>query len=109
MLLYSFQKDKIPEIDRWTTYFFIDFYDIVGDDLLQVVEEVRLTGEIPRLIKSTFINLIPWSSKPYSFNEYMHISLCNMVCKIISKVLVVRIRKLLSNIVSFEKFMFPRG
>lgn len=53
----SFKKDKIPRPDGWTTKFFEDFFDVVGDDLLQAVEEVRLTGKmlgciIPLLLPS---------------------------------------------------------
>ena len=37
----SFQKDKSPGPDGWTIDFFLDLFDILGKDLLQVIEDSR--------------------------------------------------------------------
>jgi len=73
-VLHSFKKDKSPSPDRWTVEFFTIFFDLVGIDLLEMVEETRTLGKIRRGINSTFIMLIPKSNKPTTFNDYKPIS-----------------------------------
>jgi hypothetical protein len=63
-VLKGFSKDKSPGPDGWTVEFFLHFYELVGKDLLDVVEETRLRGEVIRSINSTFIALIPKVNNP---------------------------------------------
>ena len=42
--LLSFQKDKCPGPNGWKIEFFLAGYDIIGPDLLQLVEETRING-----------------------------------------------------------------
>jgi hypothetical protein len=58
---------------------------------------------------STFLALIPKVDCPDTFNEFKPISMCNFLYKIISKVIVVRIKSLPSNIVSYKQFGFLKG
>ena len=83
----SFQKDKSPGPDGWTIDFFLDLFDFLGKDLLQVIEDSRTSGWIPASFNSTFIALIPKYDNPLSLNDYRPISLCNCIYKIISKVI----------------------
>jgi hypothetical protein len=41
-VLGTFGKDKSPGPDGWTVEFYIDFFDMLGEDLLWVVEDVQL-------------------------------------------------------------------
>jgi hypothetical protein len=53
-VLSSFKVDKSPGPDGWTIEFFIRFFDLVGGDLLEMVEESRLKGIISGGLNSTF-------------------------------------------------------
>lgn len=64
-----FKKDKNPGRDGWTIEFYLVFYDLLGHDLLKVVEECRLSKSLYNAINSTFIALIPKSDSPSSFND----------------------------------------
>lgn len=55
---------------------------------------------------ATFIALIPKSDKPETFNNFHPISLCNLVYKIITKVISNRIKPMLSKFLTKEKFGF---
>ena len=101
-VLGSFQKDKSLGPDGWTIDFFLGLFDILGRDLLQVVEDSRLAGWIPASFNSTFIALIPKSDNATSLNDFRPISLCNCVYKIISKVIALRLKTILSAHVSTE-------
>jgi hypothetical protein len=69
-VLSNFKEDKSSGSDGWTVDFFSHLFDLVGEDLLEMVEESRLNGFIPRAVNSTFITLIPKVNKPQNFREY---------------------------------------
>ena len=59
-------------------------------------------------LNTTLITLIPKCNNPKSLANYRPISLCNLVDKVISKVLVARIRPLLNNLISpFQTAFIP--
>ena len=39
--LHSFQKEKIPGIDDFTLEFYLVFYDMMKNDILEVVRDIR--------------------------------------------------------------------
>ena len=52
-------KEKSPGPDGWTIELFLHFFDLIGPDITEVVEESRRKGEIYKPFNSTFIALIP--------------------------------------------------
>jgi hypothetical protein len=82
------------------------FFYLLGGELLRVVEEVRITRKVLGSFNFTFIALIPNSNKNVTCDEFRPISLCNYVYKIIAKVLAVRLKKLLLDVILEEKFGF---
>jgi hypothetical protein len=107
--LQSFQKDKSPGPDGWTIEFFRGFYDLIGIDLLKVIEESRTNGRIHGPFNSTFIALIPKVNDPQTFDDFRPISLCNCIYKIIAKIIARRLKPLLSKAISKEQFSFLEG
>eukprot|EP00253_Pinus_taeda_P009518 PITA_09518 len=101
-----FKNDKSPGLDGWSVEFYLVFYDLLGNDLLQVIEECRTIRKLYNAINSTFIALIPKSDSPSSFNNFRPISLCNCLYKIIAKIIANRIRPILSQSISPEQFAF---
>jgi hypothetical protein len=81
----------------------------VSKDLLAMVEETRTSGHIAGSINSTFLALIPKNNKPQQFGDYRPISLCNLVYKVISKVIANRIKPILSRALSAEQLGFLEG
>eukprot|EP00253_Pinus_taeda_P032224 PITA_32224 len=101
-----FKKDKSPGPDGWTIEFYLTFFDTLGNDLLQIVEDSRRRGRISSAIKSTFIALIPKSNAPLTFDDFRPISLCNCLYKIIAKTIANRLKPILSQHISSEQFAF---
>ena len=95
-VLKLFQRDKSPGLDGWTVEFFSYFFDLVSVDLVQMVEESRLYGNIPGCLNSTFLALIPKENNPTTFGDYRLISLCNLCYKLISKIISNRIKPIMS-------------
>jgi mannosylglycoprotein endo-beta-mannosidase len=77
-ILKGFTKDKSPGPDGWNVEFFLHYFELVGDDLLGMVEESRHNGDVIKSLNSTFLVLIPKANIPTSFGDYRPISLCNL-------------------------------
>ena len=67
--------------------FFLGFFDPLGGDLLAAAELSRLEGRMEGALNSTFISLIPKKDKPLTFMDFRPISLCNLMYKLIAKLL----------------------
>jgi hypothetical protein len=91
-----FKKEKSPRPDGWSVELYLHFFDLMGEDLLALVEETLTSGRIEGSINSTFLALIPKNNKPQQFGDYRSISLCNLVYKVISKVISNQIKLILS-------------
>ena len=66
----GFKRDKSPGPDRWQIEFFLWFFDLVGKDLLRVVELLRIEGKVIKSINSIFFTLIPKCEKPKTFVDF---------------------------------------
>jgi len=108
-VLNFFNIDKSPGPDGWTVELFVHFFDLVGGDLLNMVEETRQRGKISGGLNLTFIALIPKVNKPLSFREYRPISLCNLCYKIDSKIIANMIKPFLSRLIWEEQLGFFKG
>ena len=73
---------------------------IVGNSVREEVENVFLTRKVPDYLNKTHIVLIPKIQGPETIGNYRPISLCNSIYKVISKVLVARIRSHLDSLIS---------
>jgi len=101
----GFKKDKSPGPDGWTIEF-IHFYDLFKEDLLSMVEASRISGNINSAITATFIALIPKSDRADAFSDVRPISLCNILFKIISKIIAERMKLKLSIHISNSQHAF---
>jgi hypothetical protein len=108
-VLHIFQKDKIPRPDDWTIEYFLGFYDLPGEDILQVVEESRREGVLHAPLNSTFKSLIPKSDNPQFFEEFPPISLYNCIYKIVEKIIARRLKPILYSSIYREQFFFLEG
>jgi hypothetical protein len=108
-VLRGFKKDKSPSPEGWTMEFFLFFFDLVADDLLEAVEESRLSGAVNNSLNSNFIALIPKVSGPASFGNFKPIALCNLCYKVILKIIANHIKPILSGTLSEEQFGFLKG
>ena len=86
--------------------FFLIFFELVGSDILRVVEQSRLEGKVFGALNATFITLIPKCDKPLTFIDFGPISLCNLVYKTISKIVAIRLKPFLDKTISANQFGF---
>ena len=79
--------------------FFQTYWLDIGMDITQAVLSSLNSGSILKAINHTFITLIP-NKNPKKVTEFRPISLCNVIYKIISKVIANRLKPLLNSIIS---------
>jgi hypothetical protein len=108
-VLHSFQKDKSPGPDGWSMDFFEGLFDLIGKDILKVVEESRRNGYIHAPLNATVIAPIPKKDDPRSLEDFKPISLCNCIYKVIAKIISRRLKVFLSKSISQEQFGFLEG
>uniref|UniRef100_A0A2N9HFR8 Reverse transcriptase domain-containing protein n=1 Tax=Fagus sylvatica TaxID=28930 RepID=A0A2N9HFR8_FAGSY len=94
---------------RVTPFFFQKYWNIVGANVSAAVLSVLNSGKMLRKINLTHISLIPKKKNPERMSEYRPISLCNVVYKIISKVLANRLKVVLPCIISDSQSAFVPG
>jgi len=63
-------KEKSLRPYGWTVEFYLGFWDSVGQDIVDLVEESCGSGFISSTLNSTFIYLTPKHSKPSSFDIF---------------------------------------
>lgn len=76
---------------------------------MNVVEDSRLDRTILKVLKTSFISLIPKQDNAQNPDRFRPIALCNVVYKIISKVVANRLKPLLPTLVSVEQSGYVEG
>lgn len=100
---------KAPGPDGLPAGFYQKAWSIVGDSICSLVETYFETGTLPDGINDTLISLIPKVACPESVTQFGPISLCNVCYKVITKVMVNRMKPLLEKLVSREQSSFIPG
>nr|KYP32891.1 Transposon TX1 uncharacterized [Cajanus cajan] len=91
---------KAPGPNGFQPFFFKQYWEIVGVDLWRMVSEAFNNGGMTdSSILDTLLVLIPKVENPVHLKDFRPISLCNVAYKVISKVLVNRIRPFLNDLV----------
>ena len=81
----------------------------MGDSVKEEIRNVFLCRKILDYLNSTNIVLIPKVQSPESISSYRPISLCNSVYKIITKIIVGRLRPYLDKLISSCQAAFVPG
>ena len=98
-----------PGPDGMLPIFYKSFWHIVGEDVTMVVLKVLNSGVVPESLNSTFTALIPKVKQPRKVYDFRPISLCNVVYKLISKVLVNRLKIFLAMAIHESQSAFLSG
>ena len=108
--LWSLKAFKAPDPNGLHASFVQRFWLIVGTSVKEEVTKFFSNREVPEEVNKTLIVLIPKILGPETLSNYRPISLCNMIYKIVSKVLVAKLRPLLGNLISpLQTAFFPGG
>ena len=98
--LFQMETGKAPRLDGFTIDFFQSCWDLVKEEVWEVVEESKRTKRVLKAFNATFLSLIPKENGVDTPSKFKPISLYNVVLKIITKVMANRLKSLLRRLVS---------
>ncbi|XP_037497467.1 uncharacterized protein LOC119371427 [Jatropha curcas] len=88
--VFDMKADKAPGLDGFNPGFYQGYWDVIGNDIAQNCIEIIHSGSIPAHLNETGLVLIPKTSSPESMSDLRPIALCNVLLKIITKMLALR-------------------
>ena len=101
--------NKAPGPDGFSGMFFQKFWNLFEEDIFIAFNSFFQSGFLLKALNLTNIVLVPKVKSPESASQFRPISLCNFIYKIFSKVLVNRMKPIMSNIVSPTQSAFIPG
>lgn len=107
--VFSMHPDKSPGHDGLNPGFFQAYWHIVGADIVKFCQQFFQTGELPEGINRTLVCLIPKVKQPKQMGDLRPISLCNVLFRILSKVMANRLKICLPTLISEQQSAFVEG
>eukprot|EP00253_Pinus_taeda_P017824 PITA_17824 len=103
------QNGKAPGLDGFNVDLFKPCCNIAKKDILEVVKDSRKNKIVLKALKTSFISLIPKQENAMTPDRFRPIALCNVVYKIVSKIIANSVKPLLPTLVSKEQTGYVEG
>ena len=107
--IFAIHPDKASGPDGFFASFFQANWIAVGPAIVAEIREFFITGCMPDTINRTHVRLIPKGQNTLKVEDYRPIALCNVYYKIILKLLSLRLRPVLNEIISENQSAFLPG
>ncbi|KAL0307069.1 UNVERIFIED_CONTAM: Retrovirus-related Pol polyprotein from type-2 retrotransposable element R2DM [Sesamum radiatum] len=107
--VFQISDNKAPGPDGYTSCFFKKAWNIVGDLVCRAVMDFFRSGRMLRQLNHTVIALVPKSEHSPSVADYRPISCCNMIYKVITKIIADRLSPALVQLIDSSQAAFVGG
>lgn len=107
--MFSIGGLKAPGIDGYPAIFFQRNWNQVGPAVCKAIKSMWTNAEEIRVVNKTLITLIPKVENPETASQFRPISLCNVLYKCLPKIIVKRLKEIISTVVSPYQASFVPG
>ena len=107
--LFKLPNGKSPGSDGLTTEFYKTFWDVLGNDLLEVFTSSYESGLLTESQRTATIKCLPKKGDITDITNWRPISLLNVDYKILSKALSLRLFEILPTVISEEQTCSLKG
>lgn len=107
--LFSMHPDKSPGPDGLNPGFYQAYWDVVGSDIVTMCNQFLQSGQLQPGLNETNLVLIPKVAKPQNMGDLRPIALCNVMYKILTKILANRLKSVLGGIILENQSAFIPG
>ena len=107
--LHALPNDKVSGPDGFTKEFFVAAWPIVGKEFIISVQSFFLFGFLPTGINAMILSLIPKSEEARTMKDYRPIACCNLLYKVISKILARRLKTIFPDAIEPNQTAFIKG
>ena len=108
-IVFQLGSHKAPGPNGIPAFFFQHFWDIVKPDVISTIQVFFHSGSLGRSLNHTLITLVPKIGFPQEVSHFRPISLCNVLYKVISKIMVNRLKPFMDSIISPYQNAFIQG
>jgi hypothetical protein len=102
-------KRKAPGPNGFTSDFFHHCWPLIRTEVWEILEDSRATGQILQALNATFITLVPKEGQTHHPKQFRPIPLCNIIYKLLTKVIARRLKPILPTIISPEQSGYMEG
>ncbi|KAK4384386.1 Retrovirus-related Pol polyprotein from type-2 retrotransposable element R2DM [Sesamum angolense] len=107
--MFDIEEDKAPGPNGFSSGFYKAAWPIVGEEISKAIMDFFTTGRLLKQVNATILTLIPKVRTQHSVADLRPISCCNVIYKVISKILVCRFREILDLLISPSQNAFVPG
>ncbi|KAL0282464.1 UNVERIFIED_CONTAM: putative mitochondrial protein [Sesamum radiatum] len=106
---FDIAEDKAPGPDGYSSGFYKAAWPVIGEEMIKAIMEFFTTGRLLKQVNTTILALIPKVRAPSTVSDFRPISCCNVLYKVITKIIVQRLRLVLDKLISPSQNAFVPG
>lgn len=108
-VLFQMHSDKASGSDDFNLGFYQKFWNVLEDGIYAAALSWIEQGMFPYSLNNTVITLIPKCDDLATMRDLRLIALCNVIYKVVSKVLANRLKSILPDTIFETQFAFIKG
>lgn len=108
-VMFRLNPNKSPGPDGYTSGFYKATWSLIGPEIIKAITLFFQTSYLPKTTNATILTLLPKFPGASIIKDYRPISCCNTLYKVISKLLVARLKPLLPSIILPNQTAFIQG
>ncbi|XP_048624100.1 uncharacterized protein LOC106453611 [Brassica napus] len=108
-VMHKLNSNKVPGPDGLTSGFYKSAWSIVGAEVTGSIQHFFLSSFMPATTNSTILSLVPKHNGASNITDFLPISCLNTVYKVVSRLLVKRLKPILTPLIVPNQTAFVRG